>query len=161
VLLLQDEGLEIVVLGAGIEAGTGLGDPREIAVTEDLGIWVVGLQATEQGVHRTFLGRGTRIVGFALGIEASFVADAYRVGVVAAGVGSDHFFGTALVELAVLRDVIVVAGAFPAFALVTGFEVFNRKVMCDFRGRTMNNDQVYSAHGSILLADAALDCHRT
>lgn len=41
-LLLQDEGLEIVVLGAGIEAGTGLGDPREIAVTEDLGTGGVG-----------------------------------------------------------------------------------------------------------------------
>ena len=47
-LLLQFERVEVGVLGASIEARTVLGDPGQVAVTEDDGIGIVDLQAAKQ-----------------------------------------------------------------------------------------------------------------
>ena len=94
-LLLQFERVEVGVLGAGVEAGTVLGDPREVAVTEDDGIGIVDLQAAKQVEEGVLLSGGTRIVVLAVGIETALVTDANRVGIITTGMGTDHLFGTA------------------------------------------------------------------
>ena len=103
-------------------------------MAKDLGVGVIGLQSTQQGDEGMLLGRGAGVVGFTVGIEASLIANANRVGVIAAGMGSNHILGAALVEFAILGDVIMVAGGLVTSSLVTGFEVFRREVASDASG---------------------------
>ena len=70
-------------------------DAFEFAVTHDLGIGVVDLQGAEQGDEGSALGWRAGVGGAAFLVQASFVADADGVGIVVAGVGTDHLFGTA------------------------------------------------------------------
>ena len=76
----------------------------------------------------------------ALFVEASFVADADGVGVIVAGVSSDHFFGTTEVELSITGDVVVVAAALPATSLVHLVELLHRDVLVGPARSTVNND---------------------
>ena len=145
------------IFSAGIEAGALFLDPGKVAVTEDLGIGIIDLQAAEQGDERMLLSRSAGIVGLAVGIEASLVTDADGVGIVATGMGTNHFLGTALVDLSVLGDVIMVAGCLEASGLVTGDEGFQGKVLGDFRCGCMDDDKIYSAHNLEQLRGAALD----
>ena len=103
-------------------------------MTKNLGIGVIGLQSPKQGDEGMLLGRGASVAGFAFGIETSLIANANRVGVVATGMGSNHILGAALVEDAILGDVIMVAGGLVTSSLVTGFEVFRREVASDASG---------------------------
>ena len=103
-------------------------------MTKDLGVGVIGLQSSKQGDESMLLGRGAGVAGLAVGIEASLIANANRVGVVATGMGSNHIFRAALMELAILGDVVVVASGLVTSSLVTGFEVFRREVAGDASG---------------------------
>ena len=103
-------------------------------MAKDLGIGVIGLQSSKQGDEGMLLGRGAGVVGFAIGIEASLIANANRMGVIATGMGSNHILGAALVEFAILGDVVMVAGGLVTSSLVTGFEVFRREVAGDASG---------------------------
>ena len=103
-------------------------------MTKDLGVGVIGLQSSKQGDESMLLGRGAGVAGLAVGIEASLIANANRVGVVATGMGSNHILGAALVEMAILGDVVMVAGGLVTSSLVTGFEVFGREVAGDASG---------------------------
>ena len=103
-------------------------------MTKNLGIGIVGLQSTQQGDEGLLLGRSTSVSSFALGIETSLIANANRVGVVAEGMGSNHILGAALVEFAILGDVIMVASGLETSSLVTGFEVFRSEVASDASG---------------------------
>ena len=109
-------------------------DPGKVTMAKDLGIGVIGLQGTKQSDEGMLLGRGAGVVGFTVGIEASLIANANRVGVVAEGMGSNHILGAALVEFAILRDVIMVASGLETSSLVTGIEVFRREVAGDASG---------------------------
>ena len=115
-------------------------------MAKDLGIGVVDLQGAEQRHEGVLLGRGTGVVGLAIGIETTLIADADTMGVVATGVGTNHLLGAALVQLAVLSDVIVVARGLKAPTLVAGLKVLRGKVLGDFGGGAMDNNQVYSSH---------------
>ena len=139
-LLFQLEGLEIFVLGACIKAGTLFLDPGKVTMTKDLGIGIIDLQAAEQCDQSMLLSGGTGIGGIAVGIEASFVADSNAVGIVAAGMGSNHILGAALVHLAILGDVVVVADGFEAAGFVTGFEGFHREILCNLGCGAMKDD---------------------
>ncbi len=108
-LLLEGERREVGILGGGIEAGAVFLDPWQVAMTQDAGVGVVVLQSAEQFHHRTFLGGRTGVIMLAVGINATLVANAYRVGVVAAGMGARHVLGATLVQLSVFRHVVVVA----------------------------------------------------
>ena len=98
----------------GIEAGTLLIHPGQVMMTENLGIWIIDLQTAEQVDHRVLLSWCARVIRFAVGIKASFVTDAYRMGIVATGVRSGHVLGTTLVYLSILGNVVVVADGFEA-----------------------------------------------
>ena len=103
-------------------------------MAKNLGIGIIGLQSTKQGDEGMLLSRGAGVGSFTIGIEASLIANTNRVGVVATGMGSNHILGSALVELAILGDVIMVASGLVTSSLVTGFEVFRREVASDASG---------------------------
>ena len=103
-------------------------------MTEDLGIGIVVQQAAEQGLHGVLLSWGAGVVGFALLIETAFVADAYRMGIVAAGMSTYFFLWATAVYLTVFRDVVVIADALEASTQMAGLKVFQRKVTRGFRG---------------------------
>ena len=104
--------------GADGEGWTGFVDALQFAVADDLGIGIVLLQRAEQREEGLLLGRGAGVGGTATFVEASLVADADGVGVVVAGMGSDHLLGATEVQLSVAGDVVVIATAFPAFGLM-------------------------------------------
>ena len=115
-------------------------DALQLTMPDDLGIGIVDLQGTEQGDEGGLLGQGTGVGGTALLVEAALVADADGVGVVVTGVCADHLFGTALIELAVAGDVVVVAAALPAAGLVHLVEHLHGDVLVGPRGRAVNHD---------------------
>ena len=92
-------------------------------MAEDLGIGVVVAQGAQQVDERGLLGSRAGVGGLAVFIEASLVADADGVGVVAAGVGACHLLGSHGVGGTVLGDVPVVAATLVASGLVAGFQV--------------------------------------
>ena len=97
-------------------------------MADDFGIGVIELQRTEQGDEGCTLGRGAGVGSTATVIEAAFVADANRMGVVMTGMGTNHFLGAPDVELAITGDVVVVATAVPAFGTVHVVEEFERQM---------------------------------
>ena len=144
-LLLDIGGLQILILCDGIEAGAVLVDVGEVAMAEDAGIGVGLLQATEQAQQGAFLAGCAGVGGVAVLVEASFVADAERVLVVAYGVGAHQLFVARLVGPAVAGDVVMVARESESFR-VTADEGCHGKVLIRARGRTVNDNQINVAH---------------
>ena len=105
----------------------------------------------EEVLHRTELGRGAGVGWMAVGIETALIADADAVGIVMSGMGADFFLGTARVEVAILRDVIVVTDGAEATSLVAGFESLYREVLRNLGGRTVNDDEIDLSHVYFIL----------
>ena len=112
----------------------------EFAMANDLGIGIVHLQRVEQRKEGSLLGRGTRVGSTALFVETTLVADADRVGIVVSGMGSDHLFWAAEVQLAVAGDVVVIAAALPATGLVHLVEHLQRYMLIGSARRAVNDD---------------------
>ena len=121
-------------------------DAFEFTVAEDLGIGVIDLQRAEQGDESSTLRRSTGVGRSAFLVEPAFVTDTDRVGIVVAGMGADHLFGTTDMELAVTGNIIVVATAVPTFGTVHVVEHSQRQVLVRPRGCTMNHYKIYSSH---------------
>ena len=121
-------------------------DAFEFTVAHNLGIGVVDLQRAEQGDEGCTLSRGTGIGRATTVIETAFVTDTNGVGIVMPGMSTDHLFGTSDMKLAITGDVVVVATAVPAFGTVHVVEHLERQVLVRSRGRTVNNNKVYSSH---------------
>ena len=139
-------------------------DAFEFTVAEDLGIGVIDLQRAEQGDESSTLLRGTGVFWTTFFVEPAFVTDTNRVGVVVAGMSTDHFFGTPHVELAVTGNIVVVATAVPTFGTVHLVELFERYTLVRPRSRTMNYNQINSTHIFFLLGHTDFsDCtdHRS
>ena len=81
--------LQVFVLLSRIEAGAVLVDVGEVAMAEDAGIRVGFLQATEEAQQGAFLAGRAGVVGVAVLVVATFVADTQRMSVVAYGMGTD------------------------------------------------------------------------
>ncbi len=96
-------------------------DVGEVTVTEDDGFGVIDAQRLEQGVQSGFLRCSARVLGTALCVETTFVADADAVLVVVAGMGAGEVLVARLVQLTVALYVVVVAGEAEA-AVVAGDE---------------------------------------
>ncbi len=143
-------GLQVGILAAGEEVGTGLGDSGELTVTEDAGLGVVGQQTLDEMPEGCLLGFGTGVGGMAVGQEASFVADADAVGVVALGMGSHQVLMAGLVGLAVAGDIVVVAGVTEALA-VAGDERGDREGTVTSRGAAVDDDHGDVSHGMFFL----------
>ena len=75
-----------------------------------MGGWIAGGEITEQSQQGGFLGLSTGVGRVALGVKASFIADAYGYAVVAFGVGTTHMFWQGRDCGAIPTDVVVVGG---------------------------------------------------
>lgn len=91
-------------------------------MTYDNHIGVVGLQASEQCMEGMLLGRSAGVGRSPVLVQATLVADADGAVVVTLGVRTDHLLRTAYVQLAVARDVVMVAAHLEAAGAVTGVE---------------------------------------
>ena len=117
-------------------------DAFEFTVTHDLGIRVVFLECAEEGDQRCALFRGAGIFILAFLVQAAFITDANRMGVVMAGMHTDLLFITRLIDLAVLLDIIVVGDPFPVEAgIVTLLKHSDGEALVAAGGRTMDDDQ--------------------
>ena len=120
-------------------------DVGEVAVAEDAGIGMGFLQTAEQALQGAFLAGCAGVGGVAMFVEATFIADAERVLVVAYGVGTHQLLVARLVGPAVAGDVVVVAGESEPFR-VTADEGCHGKVLVRARGRTVDDNQIDVAH---------------
>ena len=68
--------LNVHVFCDGVEAGAVLVDVGQVAVAEDPGVGVCGLQLFQQPEQGAFLPRGAGVGGIAMLVETTLVADA-------------------------------------------------------------------------------------
>ena len=78
---------------------------------DDQGTGVTLVKILEQQSHRRLLLSRARVGGLTADIESSFVADAYRMGIVVKTVGTYHPFRSTGLDLSVTPDHVVVADA--------------------------------------------------
>ena len=144
-------GLQARIFRESIEAGAGLLDIGEVAVAEDAGIGMGFLQATEQVQQGTFLGFSASVVGVAVLVKTSLIADTEAVLVVAFGVGTNQLFMARLIRLAVACDVVVVARESETVGMATD-KSRNRKRLVTPCRAAMNHNQVNSSHSISVLS---------
>ena len=157
--LVEVEGLQVVVVFHGIEAGAlfepfGGGDApvaiavgREVAMAQDDGVGEEAVQVGEEGAEALALGRGAGVGGESEEVEAALVADAYGVAVVAPAVGTFLPQGTALVDLAVSGDVVVVADVLVAALQMVLAALPEGVALPGLRGRAVQDNHGDSSHG--------------
>ena len=114
--------MEGAVLGFGFEAGAGFLRVKGV-VGGDEGFGVTLPEMFEEGEECRTLGVGAGVGGFAVAVEAAFVADAEGVLVVVLAVGADVGLRTALFYGAVAAHDVVVADAFPTSCLMPGVDL--------------------------------------
>ena len=102
--------MEAGVVGGCLEAGTVLGDVRELIMAYDAGIGILCRQFLEQGEHGSLLGFSPGVIGTALLIETAFVADAERAAVVMAGMSATDILWENRENGTVATDVVVIGG---------------------------------------------------
>ena len=125
--------LQTLILRLCIEARAVLLHVRQVAMAKDTGIVVVNLQRAEQGHQGCLLFPRTGIGWFPFRCQATFVANAYRVLIVMAGVCPWQVLVPRLVHLSLTGDVVVVAGE-PEVGVVTGDEILDREAAVTARG---------------------------
>ena len=145
ILLVGGVILNVLVLLLGIEAGAVLVNARQVAVAQDDGFGVVDEQRLQQGVQGGLLLWGAGVLGTALGVQSTLVADADAVLVVVAGVGTDEVLVAGLVDLAVAGDVVMVAGESEP-AVVAGDERRHRKGLVLPRRTAVDDYQINLSH---------------
>ena len=117
-------------------------DAFEFTVTHDLGIGVIFLECAEEGNQRCTLFWGAGIFIHAIFVQAAFITDANRMGVVMAGMHTDLLFITRLIDLTVLLNVVVVGDPFPVeTGIVTLLKHSDGEALVAAGGRTMDDDQ--------------------
>ena len=114
-------------------------------MAEDAGIGMGLLQATEQAQQGAFLPRCASVGSSAVLVQATFVAYAERMLIVAYGVGAHQLFVARLVGPAFACDVVVVARESEAIR-VTADECCHGKASVTARGRAVNDNQINVAH---------------
>ena len=117
-------------------------DAFEFTVAHDFSIGVVFLEGAEEGNQRRTLFWGAGIFIHTIFVQAAFITDANRMGVVMAGVHADLLFITRLIDLTVLLNVVVVGDPFPVEAgIVTLLKHSDGEALVAAGGRTMDDDQ--------------------
>ena len=93
-------------------------DIRQVAMTEDQGIGVVGLQTVQDSQQSAFLRGGTGVVRLSLFVETTLVADTDAVLVILPGMGTNGILASAGVDPAITGDVVMVTNAVVPFGTV-------------------------------------------
>ena len=114
-------------------------------MTDDLSVGIVLLEGAEESNEGSLLCGRAGVVFFTSLVEASLVADADGVLVVAPGMGADEVLVARLVHLTIAGDVVVVAGVAEARGVI--FNEFLQGVgPVTARGATVNDNEVDTSH---------------
>lgn len=132
----------------GIDAAIAIEVGGEVAVSHDDGGRELSGEALEEGAHALALGFGAGVAGIAGSIETAFIADADGVLVVAFAVGAYLPEGTALVDLTVAGDVVMIADVFPTALEVVGFALVEGVALRGLRAAAVQDDEGYCSHCS-------------
>ena len=137
--------MEGAVLGFGVEAGAGLlGVEGVVGGDEGLGVFL--LELFEEFEECRTLGVGAGVGGFAVAVEAAFVADAEGVLVVVLAVGADSGLWTALFYGAVTAHNVVVADAFPASSFVPDVDLGGGARLVGSHRAAVEDEEAYCSH---------------
>ena len=113
----------------------------QVVVTDNHGAGVTPVQVFQQLSHRNLLLSRPRVGGLTAGIVASFVAYADGVAVVVQTVGTNHPFWSAMLNLSVTTDDVVVADTeFPASLAMPRIYLSGGRCLVGPYCRTMNDD---------------------
>lgn len=126
-------------------------------MAQDDGAGEEAVQVGEEGAEALALGRSTGVGGQSQEVEAALVADADGVAVVAAAVGAFLPQGTALVDLAVSGDVVVVADVAVAALQMVLAALPEGVALPGLRGRAVQDNHSDSSHG---FTQKAINSHR-
>lgn len=145
------EVIDVGVLALHIQAGTGLVDIGQIAMTDDLGLGVGQLQTLQEVVEGSLLRWCTSIIVTTLRIETAFVTDTNSVLVVVAGVGPSHFLRATGMDFSIPGDIVVVAATGIAFGSMTAFEVIEAEGLVAARRTAVQHHVLHFEHRKHLL----------
>ena len=137
--------LQLAVLTPGIKAGTGFLYVWQVSVTEDLSLWVLLLQSSQQLQQSLLLCFCPCVGRLPLFVQATLVADTERMFVIAFGVGTDELFMARLVCPTVASDVVVITRETEAVSM-TADESYYRERAVTARGTTMHDNEIDSSH---------------
>lgn len=118
----------------------------------DSGAWVLPSKGLNECPEGIFLCRGAGVLRAAVGGEASDVADADGVGVVAGAVGSDHLGRAALLDGPVKPDDVMVANHLEAPVFVPAVDVGSGEVLALGGGGTVDDEFSDLSHRKNFLA---------
>ena len=104
-------------------------------------------QFTDEGQQCCLLGCGAGVLGFALAVEPSDIADAYGMGIVALAVGTGLLEGPALVDTPVEINHVVVADVREIALQVPLADLLHGDVLPFPRCGAMDDDLVDASHG--------------
>lgn len=135
----------------GVEAWTCLLNAGQVSMAQDLTDgWELALQLLDELRHRLLLGLGAGVGEMAVLVQAALIADAYRGGVVAAGMGTHALQGSGVGHRAVSADVIVVADEAPVVHHhVVMVELFYGVVLVAAGSGAMHHNHVDFSHVSV------------
>ena len=114
-------------------------------MTENLSLWVLLLQAFQQLQQSLLLCFCPCVGRLPLFVQATLVADAERMLVIALGVGTDELFMARLVSRTVASDVVMIARETEAVSM-TADEGSHRERAVTARGTTMNDNEIDCSH---------------
>ena len=114
-------------------------------MTEDLSLWVLFLQSSQQFQQRLLLCFCPCVGRLPLFVQATLVADAERMLVIALGMGTDELFMARLVSRTVASDVVVIARETEAVSM-TADKGSHRERAVTARGTTMNDNEIDCSH---------------
>ena len=119
---------------------------REVTVAEDDGGGELSNEPFQKGTHTLSLRLGARVIRVAHRIEATLVADADAVFVVALAVSPDLPQRPALMHQAVARDIEVVSDILPPPLEVVVLALLEAVSLCRLRAAAVQHYQCYRSH---------------
>ncbi len=143
--------LQLPVFLPRVERRAGLADVRaELAVAEDFRFRIVPPELAEQVEQGALLGAGAGVCGTSRLVQPPLVADADAVVVPPGGMRPDLVGGAAAVDVALARDVEMVADVGKASCLVRSAQGLHREVAVVARRAAMDHQE---AHLPVILVE--------
>ena len=118
---------------------------RQLTVAEDPGIGMVGLQRLQQMPEGSLLLSGARVGRMFQLVQASLVAYADGVLVIASGMGADEVFMTGLVDVSITGDIVMIPREAETVFMV-GNEPFDGVRAVAARGTAVDDDEIDASH---------------
>ena len=114
-------------------------------------------QFTDEGQQGCLLGRGAGVLGLAVSVKPSDIADAYGMGIVALAVGTGTLDGSACMDTAIEVDHEVIADVRELALQVPLADLLDGDVLPFPRCGAVDNDLVDASHGGqILVAETGV-----